>query len=544
MTLQFEDILQIIGEFNRFQKIQLCMICIANIPISWLSLSSTFLSASSDHYCRVTGNQTYTPGQSPLKNCTIPYTYSGDVLTWDTCKRYDNNASFLECRHPDDVVTECDKGWVFDRSIYENTVVHEFELVCEWDWMKQLSKSMVGVGQMAGAVVFGQFADIYGRKPLYITGLMLIIVFGVANAFSPCFFLVVIAQFLLAAYGNGVRLTGYVLSIESVGANYRIGCNVMNMVSFSFGYILLAGVAHGLKGNWRHIQLLSGIIFIVFIPYVWYVEESPRWLIQVGNFPRAKKIIKKAAKQNKVVLPENIIMFEKQQPGNNKVNDSLTQYTLIDILKRPRLRLRTLNLCFNWFAVSLVYWAISLNTDTLSGNPYLTFFISGAVEIPSALIYWLLLDKIGRRYMLCGAMVLSGVALVTSGKYGTVSTAFAMIGKFFSSMAFGITYLFSAEIYPTCVRNAGMGISSTSARIGTIIAPFVMLLISKWRPLPFFLMGVCTILAGLLVLLLPETRGQKLPETLEEGELFGRKTSRDDKNTEKSVLISEAENTL
>ena len=42
------------------------------------------------------------------------------------------------------------------------------------------------------------------------------------------------------------------------------------------------------------------------------------------------------------------------------------------------------------------------------------------------------------------------------------------------------------------------------------------------RSIPIIIYGVMSIIAGLLALLLPETKGQNLPETLEDGENFGR----------------------
>lgn len=54
-----------------------------------------------------------------------------------------------------------------------------------------------------------------------------------------------------------------------------------------------------------------------------------------------------------------------------------------------------------------------------------------------------------------------------------ITTALAMIGKLFSTAAFATIYVLSAEIFPTAIRNAGMGSSSAWARVGGMISPFI-----------------------------------------------------------------------
>ena len=48
-----------------------------------------------------------------------------------------------------------------------------------------------------------------------------------------------------------------------------------------------------------------------------------------------------------------------------------------------------------------------------------------------------------------------------------------MIGKLGASGGFAIIYVFSAELFPTTVRNAGIGVSSAAARVGGMIAPLI-----------------------------------------------------------------------
>jgi len=58
--------------------------------------------------------------------------------------------------------------------------------------------------------------------------------------------------------------------------------------------------------------------------------------------------------------------------------------------------------------------------------------------------------------------------------YVTLNT----VGKFGMTMSFAIIYFWSAEIFPTNLRNSLMGLSSTVSRLGQILAPFIADIVS------------------------------------------------------------------
>lgn len=77
-------------------------------------------------------------------------------------------------------------------------------------------------------------------------------------------------------------------------------------------------------------------------------------------------------------------------------------------------------------------------------------------------------------------------------------------------------YVFTAELYPTLVRNMAVGITSMASRVGSIIAPYFVYLGAYNRVLPYILMGSLTVLIGIIALFFPESFGMTLPETLEQ----------------------------
>ena len=94
-------------------------------------------------------------------------------------------------------------------------------------------------------------------------------------------------------------------------------------------------------------------------------------------------------------------------------------------------------------------------------------------------------------------------------------------GKLAITSSYGVVYIFASELFPTEVRNVGVGGSSMSARVGGILCPYVNLLGDVWTPFPLIVYGSLAFVGGACALFLPETLNKKLPETLTDGRYFG-----------------------
>jgi len=92
-----------------------------------------------------------------------------------------------------------------------------------------------------------------------------------------------------------------------------------------------------------------------------------------------------------------------------------------------------------------------------------------------------------------------------------------VFGKLCITMTFNAIYTWSAELYPTAIRGAGMGYLQIAARIGSAVAPWVV----KWLigihiMLSFSLMGGSAVICAILLCWLPETAHMKTMETLQD----------------------------
>ncbi|XP_010768637.1 solute carrier family 22 member 15, partial [Notothenia coriiceps] len=154
-----------------------------------------------------------------------------------------------------------------------------------------------------------------------------------------------------------------------------------------------------------------------------------------------------------------------------------------------------------WFLVKQQAYKVSL-----AGSLFFAGLLFGNV------FFGPLSDKIGRRPVyLTGGEYLS----VFAGTLLSV-TSLALLGKLMVSAAFNIAYVYTSELYPTVIRNAGLGVCSMACRVGGIIAPFVPSMRALHTSMPFTVFCLSGFSAGCLGLLLPETLNRPAVDTLEE----------------------------
>ncbi|KAL7873814.1 hypothetical protein AOLI_G00128850 [Acnodon oligacanthus] len=174
------------------------------------------------------------------------------------------------------------------------------------------------------------------------------------------------------------------------------------------------------------------------------------------------------------------------------------------------------------YGVASTYYGISFNIKGFGLDLYLTQFLYGFVELPTKILVYLLLDQIGRNKTEVGSLLLVGSCLlvnvfITKDQW-IVRTVIGVLGKGFASMAFSTLVLYSSELYPTVIRQNGMGYNSFLGRLGVAIAPMILLLDEVWGQLSQVILCAIALITALVAYQLPETRGRCLPETIEDVE--------------------------
>ncbi|CAH1776009.1 unnamed protein product [Owenia fusiformis] len=541
----FDQILRQIGGMGRYQIAMYFLIGLVGIPTGMHNLVSVFIAAVPQHHC-VTPSLHNNFSRTDILNAFIPYENIDGENQRSKCKianwpllltgtegnssdperklteyvreRIHINGSSRNTSGSDIEEIYC-TSWEYDKSVYTSTIVSEFDLVCGSNWKRALASSIYMTGFLLGAIIFGGLSDKFGRKPVLMFSIVLTVLCGTGAAFIPEYWSFVILRALVAMGAAGQFTVGFVLVMEIMPPKGRMIPGIFFQGFFSGGYTLLSLIAFGVRDH-IHLQLLVSLPPLILLVYFWVADESARWLLAEERVNEANIVLTKMARINKAEYSDKLLIDSQ----NTDEVETDVQGTVIDLIRTPNMRKKTLNICFNWFVNSFVYYGLSFGVDGLPGSVYINLFFSGLVEFPGYLFAVLTLDRIGRRKSLATCLCVGGLACLACfpipKHLGLLKTIFSLIGKCAISGSFAIIYLFSAELFPTVVRNVGVGAGSMCARIGGLIAPFIGYAAIAWKPMPYIIFGVFSIAAGLLTLLLPETLNRALPQTLEDGENF------------------------
>ncbi|XP_011306975.1 organic cation transporter protein [Fopius arisanus] len=534
-----DDLLPIVGEFGTYQKKLLWLVCLpACLPCGFCAFNQLFMASTPPHWCRVPGLESL--DSTRRRRLAIPTTNEeGNETVYSQCTRYDVNWSDpniidltnvnLQANFTDWPVVPCDHGWEYDMSEIVSSIVIDFDLVCDKAIYPTLGLVALNTGGPIGVYLFGTLNDRIGRRLSFFSCLATLILGGIITSVSNNFWTWAACRMVVGLTIPAIYQIPFIISLELVGPNYRSFVTVLTCSFYTMGLCMLSGVTY-LIPAWRTLALVTSTPFLLYFLYWWYLPESPRWLLAKGRLSEASEILQTLAKVNEKELPASFTQKLKQRMTMSRSKSEeerlRTGPGVLSLFKTPNMRLKTCLITLNWFANNMVYVGLSYYGPALGNEEHLSFFFSSLAEIPSYLACWVVMDRWGRRWPLCLCMVTAGlscVATVLLPPDAVLTTLILfLLSKSAISASFLIIYPFAGELYPTQLRGVAIGFSAYISGLGLIIIPFITYLGKENLVLPLVILGAVSVIGGLSGLRLPETLHHRLPQTVEEGELFGK----------------------
>ena len=361
-----------------------------------------------------------------------------------------------------------------------------------------MSKSTAGllnalmlVATGLGSIVFGAFADRYGRKRALIYSILTFTSFTFLSGLATSVAALAVCRFLIGLGMGGEWTSGTALVAESWPSDRRARAMGIVQSGYAVGYAL-AVVAAGLLSpllSWR------GVFFLGLLPALFTL-----WLRKNVDEPA----IWKAQSQQTTLTP--------------KEKGKLWRAALRRLL--ALLGMNTFGLFAWWGLFSWVpaYLALPLAQGGRSfhslGTVTFIVLLSLAGMVPGYLFFGSIADRIGRKktviLYLCAAALC--VPFFAAARQPILILVSGCITAFFGSGFFVGSGTLASELFPTNIRAVALGVSYNVGRAISALAPWLIGHLGETHGLgwAFLACGVAYGFAALSALAIPETAGRDL----------------------------------
>lgn len=380
----------------------------------------------------------------------------------------------------------------------ESLVVMLFSLVIA-NLMKAFSitKAMAGTlnsltlaATAVGGLMFGVFADRVGRKRALIYGILLFSLASAGSGLSQSLIQLAVCRLLVGVGMGGVWTTAAALVAESWRPTHRGKALGLMQSSAAIGNILAVALSALIlpRLGWRAVFVVGVLPSLAIFWIHRNVAESALWKVNQKATQRWDELL-----QAKVIRNGLIATFM----------NALTMFGFWGL--------------YTWIPSYLSMPVAQGGRGLSQGQAVSSLIIMWTGQWFGFAMFGFLSDWLGRRVVYAGYLIMAA-ALVPLYGMTTSPSKLLLLGPlvaFFGSGYFSGYAAIASELFPTSVRASAMGLTYNIGRLFSALAPIVIGLLAAKHGLgsAFIVLSGAFLLAALLVVALPETRGKSLAAT-------------------------------
>ena len=377
------------------------------------------------------------------------------------------------------------------------------------------------VGQIFGALFFGWLAERIGRTKAVALAMALDGIMSLCCAFFATSFL----QLAIFRTIQGCGLGG---EIPVAAAYINELCHAQGRGRFFMIYECLFGI--GILGaalcgialvpgyGWQAMFIVGGLPALLISVMIWRLPESPRWLVGKGRLDQAETIVEgvEASTPRRREVPAVTLVASAGAAEKTKWREVLS----------PFYRFRTFIVWVLFATTYFVYYGVGTWLPSIYRTVYHLSVrdslrlsaTANTLVVVIGVIAALLVDKLGRKFWLGAAFLISALSLLILAILGAKTAASVVV---FGSLAFAVLgsnatllLLYTPEIYPTRMRAAGTALATSWLRVASAVGPFLVGYIIKASGIVavFYTFVGVLVIGAIAVLGAIETRRKQLEE--------------------------------
>ncbi len=411
----------------------------------------------------------------------------------------------------------------FDTAIINGAIVFLRQQFRWTDLETELAASSLLAGCAIGAGIAGTLSDRYGRRTVLLVSAILFAVSSIATALPNS--LIEFATARIAA-GLAIGIASllaplYIAEVSPAAIRGRLVS--MNQLAIVLGILVsylagwaLAGMG---EGSWRWMFAAAALPSLCFFAALFFVPESPRWLLKEGRRDQAARIL---ARLGEPVSQLDIIartIAEESGSLRQLLTPDLRRPLIIGIVLAILQQVTGINTVLYYGSIIFTEQAGAQSTAAaLWAN-----VLIGAMNLVFTVIALFTIDSLGRKALLISAaggmgIALTALATVFAMNAATPGRVLALILCYVACFSFGMgpgVWVVIAELFPTRIRGRAMSIATVALWLACLLITFTFLsLVKAFTAAGAF--ALYAILCGVTVWFVwrftPETKGKLLEE--------------------------------
>ena len=396
------------------------------------------------------------------------------------------------------------------------------------------------IGSICGVLAAGTLSDYLGRKLTMLISAALFSISAIGCAVCGSFDSLV-AYRIIGGVGIGIVSIVSPIYISEVSpakirgtlvSLYQLAVTVGFLLAYLANWVIDAGGDLAVAGNlwtnmwnaemWRGMLGSETIPALLFFTIIFFIPESPKWLIVKGKLDKASSVLAKIYASDAEVK-EEIQTTQTSLKGETKGAwaDLLKPGILIAVIAGSAIAILGQFMGVN----AVLYYGPKIFSDAGFDNPMFSTVLVGVVNMVTTILAVFIIDKVGRKQLIywgVSGMILCLLAIGIYFAWGAqIGLGNGFMLTFFLAYVFccaisisAIVFVLLSEMYPNSVRGRAMSIAGFALWIGTyLIGQLTPILLGWSQAGTFFIFAACCIPYMLIMWkVIPETTGKTLEE--------------------------------